>query len=261
MPVNIASNFGGWVGRTIGPRLAASRKARRNIEMVFPDKNDQDVQKILNGMWENLGRLMMEYPHLKKIAQNKTEIIGAENLKNADNGSIMVSAHMANWEVVPPALFLQEDFLGTPIYRAPNNPISDYLLKKMRSLDGRINSIPKSQSGTRNIVKVLKDKGHIGMVIDQKYNEGIKSDFLGHPAMTSDVFAQLALKFNVPIIPVQIERISDCNFRLTVHPPLDIKNKKPPEIVDDVHGIMKNWIFNTPEDWLWLHNRWKNKSK
>ena len=261
LPVGIASNFGGWIGKTIGPRLAASRKARRNIEKVMTDKSASEVQEILEGMWENLGRVMMEYAHLKSIAKNHTEIIGAQNLAGSENGSIMVSAHMANWEVVPPALLLQQDFLGTPIYRPPNNPFSDYLLKKMRSLGNKINSIPKSQTGTRNIVKVLKNNGHIGMVIDQKYNEGIEVDFMGRSAMTSDVFAQLAIKFEIPIIPIQIERVKGCNFRITIHPHMDIANKEPTDIVNDSHDMLKDWIFQKPDEWLWLHNRWKNKKK
>ncbi len=261
MPMSVSSNFGGWIGRAIGPRLAASRKAKRNIEMVFPDKSNDEVIKIVTGMWDNLGRVMMEYAHLKNISINRTEIVGIENIKNLQTGSLLVSAHMANWEVVPPALYLQQNFLGTPIYRAPNNPFSDHLLKKMRSINGRIDSIPKSQSGTRNIVKVLKNNGHIGMVIDQKYNEGIVVDFLGHPAMTSDVFAQLSLKYDVPILPIQIERLKGCHFRLTIHPPMKTINKTAKEIVSDSHILLKNWIDKNPEQWLWLHNRWKNKNK
>ena len=168
---------------------------------------------------------------------------------------------MANWEIVPPTLLFQGNLPATPVYRAPNNPFSDYLLKKARSINGRIDSIPKSKSGTRNIVKLLKNKGHVGLVIDQKYNEGIEVDFMGHPAMTSDAFAQLTQKFKTPLIAVKVERLENCKFRVTVFPHINIKDKTSEQIVEASHTMMKEWIFENPEHWLWLHNRWKNKNK
>lgn len=260
LPVQMASNFGGFIGRTIGKRLAASRKARRNAKMVFPQKSDAEINNIIIGMWDNLGRVMMEYAHLKQIVKHYVDFKGAQNL-DMTKGGIIISAHLANWEIVPPFLYThynQNSFV--PIYRAPNNPYSDYILKKLRSFNGKLDSIPKSKSGTRKIVDSIHNGKQIGMIIDQKYNEGIEVDFLGTLAMTSPIFAQLALKYNCPIIPAHVVRTKGANFTLNLLPPMDIENKTAKQIVKESHLILKQWIEENPEQWLWLHNRW-NKTK
>jgi KDO2-lipid IV(A) lauroyltransferase len=257
LPVDWASALGGFLGRAIGPRLAASRKAMTNINIALPDKNDAEVQEIITGMWENLGRVMMEYPHLRKIAKERTEIIGADKIKNIKNQpAILIAAHLGNWECCPPTLHTKLDGVFTPIYRAPNNPVSDWLLNKMRSLNGEIKTIPKSRTGTRNIVKAMQENNFIGLLIDQKYNEGEAVNFFGRPAMTSPIFAQLAQKFDCPLIPLRIERLKGCNFRITAGEAMDTRDKMPVEIIEEAHRLFENWIEERPEQWLWLHRRW-----
>jgi KDO2-lipid IV(A) lauroyltransferase len=258
MPVTWASGFGGWIGRTIGPRLAASRKAMANISKIYPDKTKEEKQKILNGMWDNLGRVIMEYPHLKTIGRDRTEIVNIEDIKSyIGKAVIFISGHFGNWECCPPAILLQLNYFPHPIYRAPNNPFSDWLLRKARQVGGKLSPIPKSKAGMRSMVNVLKEGNGIGLVIDQKYNEGIEVDFMGHPAMTSSVFAQLAQKFDCPIVPLHIERLNGPNFRITVLPPLKTNERSVIDIVKDSHIILEEWVHKNPEQWLWLHRRWK----
>lgn len=257
LPMDWTSNLGGWLGRTIGPRLAASRKAITNIEMALPDKSDLEIRDIIAGMWENLGRVMMEYAHLEKIGCERTEIIGLDILERyRGNPAIILSGHLANWECCPPALMLQGGFTASPIYRAPNNPASDKMLQYARTLAGQIKTIPKSRSGTRHIVQTMNDGTFIGMLIDQKYNEGVAVDFFGTPAMTSPIFAQLAQKFDCPIIPLRIERTKNCNFKITIHEPLEVKDKSPEDLIGEFNAQLEQWIKERPEQWLWLHRRW-----
>ena len=257
LPASWASNFGGWLGRSIGPRLAASRKARTNIKMALPDKTDEEISLIIAGMWDNLGRVMMEYPHLTHIGSYNTEIVGLEILENyRDKPAILISGHLANWECCPPALFLQKNFRASPIYRAPNNPFSDQMLQYTRTLGGKIKTIPKSRSGTRHIVKALNDNMFVGMLLDQKYNEGIAVNFFNEPAMTSPIFVQLAQKFNCPVIPLRIERTQGCNFKITIEEPLEVKDKEAEKIISEFNTLLEKWIKEKPSQWLWLHRRW-----
>lgn len=260
LPAPMASNFGGWIGRNIGPRLSASRKAVNNIKSVLPDTTDEQTQKIVSGMWDNLGRVMMEYPHLKHISKNQTEIVGKEILEqHKDQAAIFFTAHLANWEVCPPSVYQQLGFTIHSIYRAPNNPLTGALLERARSIGGNIENIPKSRTGTRNIVKALQENKRIGILIDQKYNEGIAADFMGRPAMTSPAFVQLAQKFNCPLIPLRIERIKNTNFRVTILPPLDVQNKTIEDAMTECHTMLEGWIKERPSEWLWLHRRWDSK--
>lgn len=265
LPVHWASNMGGWIGRTVGVRLAASRKALTNIRNAFPDKTDAQAHEILRGMWDNLGRTMMEYPHLAHIGRDRTEIIGKEILdKYKDSPAILFTAHMANWEVCPIAALTQENFKVTSVYRAPNNPFSDKMLLRARTLNGQLQTIPKSRGGTRELVKALQNNVHIGMLIDQKYNEGIEADFFNQPAMTSPAFVQLAQKFECPLIPLKIERLENARFRMTIFDPLEIKGRAVDDIVAQAHGLLESWISDRPSEWLWLHRRWntvKNANK
>lgn len=254
MPLSWASNIGGFLGRSIGPHLAASRKALRNIQNALPDA---DHQPILKGMWDNLGRTFAEYPHLKTLAKNHTEIIGAEHLQESkDSASIIFAAHLGNWEICPLAAALQCDYPAHSIYRAPNNPLADKVLMKCRNLGGLLQPIPKSKSGTRQIVKRLSNNEHLGFLIDQKYNEGVPVDFFHAPAMTSPAYVQLAQKFNCPLIPAQIERIKGAKFKVTIHPPIRTKGVSEAEILRQTHDLLQNWIKQRPEQWLWLHRRW-----
>lgn len=259
LPVTWASNFGGFVGRCVGPRLAASRKAVHNISSSFPDKPATEIEKIVIGMWDNLGRVMMEYAHLPHIGRDRTEIIGAEILERYKNSpTILFSAHLANWEVCPIAAMTQYGFKVSSVYRAPNNPISDKMLHHARSLKNTLQTIRKSKTGTRHLVKALNENAHIGILIDQKYNEGIAADFFGRSAMTSPAFVQLAQKFNCPLIPLKIERLKGANFRMTILPPLDIADKSIEDAVEESHTLLEGWISARPEQWLWLHRRWEN---
>lgn len=258
LPPIWASNLGGWLGRHIGTKMGASHKARKNIQMVFPDKTNQEIESIIHGMWDNLGRVIMEYPHIKTIAKNHTEIIGVEIFKKyAHQSPIFISAHLGNWEVCPPAFWLQTGIKVNPVYRAPNNPFVDKMLNKIRTVDGALTPIPKSRSGTRHMLKTLQNHEGIGLLIDQKFNEGVKANFFGHPAMTSEHFIRLSQKLNCPIIPLQIERINGIDFRITISEPIHMTPEtSTSDTLADIHTILEKWISQHPEQWLWLHRRW-----
>ncbi len=254
--LNTASALGGWLGRTIGPRLAASRKALSNIAQAFPGKDAQAHQKILCQMWDNLGRVMAEYPHIKLITAHHVTYEGLDHLENLESTAVLFSAHLANWEIISPALNAKLSNTMRSLYREPNNPYSRILLEKARETGGHIDNIPKSKTGVRDMVRVLKEGGRLGVLIDQKYNQGEAVPFFDRPAMTSPAFVQLVQKFSCPLIPVQIERTQGPHFKMTVHPPLKIDEKNEYEAIEAAHHLLEAWIRQHPGQWLWLHRRW-----
>lgn len=256
-----ASNLGGWIGKTIGPKLAASRKAINNIKLSLPKLDDNEVNLAIKGMWENLGRIMAEYPHLEYLAKNNTTIIGAEILKKHKN-CIIVGMHIGNWEIPPVTLFAKLKYTADMVYRPPNNPVADRLLMKARTLNGQIPSHAKSKQGTRTLVKSLINGNSIGILIDQKYNEGIEVDFFNRPAMTSPAAIQLAQKYNTPLIIGKNARINNNDFVIEFIEYKGIYNsdgsaKEYKIILNEIHKEFENWIAKYPEQWLWLHRRWK----
>lgn len=258
-----ASNIGGYIGRMIGPRLAATRKAIKNIQDSFPDKSEQDCKKIAEDMWENLGRVMAEYPHLKTIAQNHLEIVGREHFEKIgkDGRCILIGCHAGNWEIYSFFFNYALKWPVSSVYREPNNPYTAALLEKCRHADDHKGAyIPKSSKGARDMVKVMQDSGKLGILIDQKYNKGLAVPFFGRPAMTSETFAVLAQKFDCPILPIRVERMNGCNYRVTIEPALEQAQGDIFETVRRAHTVLERWISEHPGQWLWLHRRWDSKS-
>jgi len=269
LPLNWASAFGGFLGRSIGPALGISNRARRNLAIAFPTITPAETERLVRAMWDNLGRTVMEYPLLKRIrVEGKdahVELIGSEYLsllKNDDKPGLFFSGHLANWEI--PAICVAK--LGlTPhlIYRSPNNPYVEKLFQRRHLKDSTL--IQKGAKGARIALKALLAGGHLGMLVDQKMNDGIAAPLFGHDAMTAPALAQLALKFDCPVIPIRVERLEGLSFRVTCYPPLEIKasDEKTADIqavTTEVNRILEGWIREQPAQWLWLHNRWPDNT-
>ena len=260
LPMEKASSLGGYLLSKAGPHLKGAKIAGRNLDRAFPEKTQDEKNIILNGMWNNLGRVIGEYPHLHHIWKN-AEVIGIEHLEAArDNGkaAILFSAHTANWEV--PILRQKTGLDLHIVYRKPNNRWVEKLLSHARSLGGA-GYIEKGAGGARAIVTLLRAGGVVGMLVDQKLNEGVAIPFFGHDAMTAPAIAHFALKFGCPLYPFRVERIVGCRFRLTAFPPLPVivtggKDADVKLILTDINMLLESWIREKPEQWLWVHRRW-----
>ena len=177
----------------------------------------------------------------------------------SDTGGILFSAHLGNWEILPLAAG-RSGITLTQIYRAANNPFVDRLMRDVRApLGGRFTT--KGATGARELVAALGRGEHLAMLVDQKMNDGIAAPFFGRDAMTAPALAQLALKFDCPVVPARVERIAGARFRLTAYPPLDIartgdRAADVAETMRRVNAIVEDWIRDRPEQWLWLHHRW-----
>ncbi len=266
LPVDWASGFGGWLARTVGPRLRVTQRADRNLRRALPDLNNNDIAKVIRDMWDNLGRIVGEMPHLEKIADRtrggRIEIIGEEfinAIRKNDSACIFFSGHLANWEVFGPAA----KSVGLPytqVYRAANNPFVDAMLRRIRNFD-QDNSVPKGPKGARAVVAAVKAGRRLAMLVDQKMNNGIAVPFFGHDAMTAPALADLSLRYDCPAIPVRIERVAGCHFRVHIHPPLTPpstgdRKKDTAAMMLAVNNQLEDWIRDRPGQWLWLHNRW-----
>lgn len=266
LPPASASNIGGWLGQTVGMRLAANRKARRHIQLAFPgiDKNEENA--IIKGMWNHLGRVIAEYPHLEKLSRDHTQIIYKGQTKKLTQDQvpmIFFGGHIGNWEVNCAATLTQMKRPATLTYRAPNNPWTAKILNKARTLNNRLKAYPKSRESGRHLIKTLKNNGTIGILIDQKYNEGVSVPFFNHDAMTNPVFVQLCQKFNCPLVPIRNERIKGSTFTLTIYPPIrtindDGEARPVNDVILEANKLIESWIEERPEQWIWMHRRWKS---
>jgi Kdo2-lipid IVA lauroyltransferase/acyltransferase len=271
LPVAWASALGGAVLRAVGPRLSVSRRARRNIALAFPEMDGAAHDAILTQAWDNLGRTSAEYPHLAQILRRRVEVSGAEHvLSLRDDGEpgICITAHCANWEIVR----LSVERIGlttTTVYRRPNNPFVDALIRRTRRADeGRL--VPKGPAGAKALLATLRQGGHLGLVIDQKMNDGLPAPFFGRPAMTATAAAELALRYDCPVLPVHAERLPGARFRLVVEPPFRVVKRAsdaPSNTSEDrrqalidgmtqMNAVVESWVRARPGEWLWQHKRW-----
>jgi len=266
LPLDRASALGGWLGRTVGPRLAVTRIARRNLARAFPERTPAEIEAIVRGMWDHLGRVVGEYPHLGEFDlyanDGRVEVIGAElidQVRDDGVGGILFSAHLGNWEI----LSLVATQNGVPlvhIYRAPNNPLIEDLIRRLRAPIGGVHH-GKGRGGAKELIKALKRGEHLAMLVDQKLNDGIPVPFFGRDAMTAPALAKLALKFRCPVLPFWIERLEGAHFRLTVLPPMTLpdtgdRHADTQSLMGDVNALIEGWIRARPEQWLWVHRRW-----
>ncbi len=260
-----ASNLGGFLGRTLGPRLPVNERARRNLRLAMPELSGARVCEIIRGMWDNLGRVLAEYPHLGAIADPKSGRIVLENMERVQDlrdrpaAAILCSAHMANWEVLP-VVAATNGIDMTVIVREPNNPLVRDTLERMRGVAGG-SRVPKGDAGAKQSLMALRDDRVLGLLFDQKLNRGLSIPFFGVEAMTAAAPAQLALRYRCPLIPVRVERLGPARFRLTGHDPLTHpksgdKRRDMEIMMRELNEILEDWIRARPEQWLWLHRRW-----
>lgn len=256
----------GGLGR-IGGRFFTrkNQKALQQLRAAFPRKSDEELQRILTDMWENLGRYVGEFPHIARLSREafmaRAEIIGKEHIEAAEalgKGVLLFSAHMGNWELGAKAGWA----LGKPfaiVYRPLNNPYTDKATTAHRN-HYQVQGLPKGAKGNRQLLRLLKAKGRIAVLIDQKFSGGTPVPFFGTPAPTSLAVAELALRFGAPIVPCQVERLADkTRFRITFHPPIVANAEKdtPLSLMEQLHHMLETWISARPEQWFWLHKRWE----
>lgn len=264
LPVDYASAFGGWVARMIGGRLGVSKRAAKHLEIAFPGMPAKQKKVIVRDMWDNLGRVIGEYPHLAYIGANRVTVVNEGVIKDvlsSGRGGIFVSAHIGNWETHVPGMLARYGIAACLTYRHLNNPYADNLLKKFRTLNGKIKAYPKARESGKQLIMEIKNKNFLAILVDQKYNEGIPAPFFGRLAMTNPVFAQLAQKYECPLVMVRCKRLKGAHFEITARDPLklvdDSGNQLPVvDVVTEANRIMEEWIKDSPGQWLWLHRRW-----
>lgn len=266
LPFTTSSNIGGTLARIIGPKLGVNKIAMHNITIAMPELSEQERKKIIYDMWDNLGRVAAEYAHIGSMTEKEfyeiASVSGIENIERAkqkNKSIIFVSAHLSNWEFAPKMVHL-EGFGISLVYRMANNPYVNDVICSTRNHYQK-EGIPKGKKGAKLLIKAIENGDNIGMLLDQKMNDGIAVPFFGIPAMTAPAIASLALKYECPIVPVKVERFDRTKFKVTALPALKIIKTDNNEqdvlnIMTDINIMIEQWIRQNPQQWFWVHKRW-----
>jgi Kdo2-lipid IVA lauroyltransferase/acyltransferase len=265
LPIDVASAVGGALARHIGPRLGISTRTRRSLSAALPELSAAEIERVLRGMWDNLGRVAAEYPHLRQIGVfapgGRVETAGLEHLDRAIAAGrpvIVFGGHLGNWEIAALAAG-QYGIDVAQIYRAANNPLVDRMVARFRGTGSEF--IPKGAVASRRALAALRRGAHLTLLVDQKLNDGIPVPFFGREAMTAPALALLALHFDCAVLPARVERLQGAHFRLTIHPPLPLprsgqRTADVAALMGAVNRTLESWIRERPEQWFWLHRRW-----
>jgi len=265
LPLDTASALGGWIGRTMGPWIGGGAHSLRNIQRSFPDLPAAAHRRILREAWDNFGRTLAEYVHLptlKREWDQRVEMIGGEHLAAlAGDGrpGITITGHLGNWELAALACHLHGLEL-TFVFRRPNNPYAARRLAAARAVLGGT-MVPKGKQAARGLMTAMRSGGHVGLLVDQKLNQGIPVPFLGRDAMTGTVMADLALKFDAPVVPIRVTRLGGARFRVEAFPPLPLVRTGSPQAdvaaaMGRVNALLEDWVREAPGQWHWQHRRW-----
>jgi KDO2-lipid IV(A) lauroyltransferase len=262
------------VARLIGPRLREQRIGRANLTAAFPEKSPEEIEAILAGVWDNLGRVGAEFAHIDHIwdydesdpdphgriqISPRTHFL-FHQLRLDNKPALIFASHLANWEL--PALAAVAHGLEAAIlYRRPNSASADRAIQKIRQVNmGTL--IPAGRDAPLRLAQALQAGQHVAMLVDQYLTGGVEVTFFGRKTRANPMLARLLRQIECPVHGTRIIRLPDGRFQAEL-------TEEIPPVRDaagriDVQGttqavtnVVEGWIREHPEQWLWLHRRWR----
>ena len=258
LPYKFSSYFCGTLMYLIAPLTSYNNRVKKHLKIVFPNKSRKEINKITLQHWFMLGQTIGEMPHINNLIKlGNLETEGLERIKKGP--AILVGAHMGNWEF----LLRVGDLAGRRagyVFR----PINNWILNKIqiyRNKDANADFYRKGRLAAIGMASKLKNGEVVGLTGDQLLREGIMVPFFGIKTPTPQAAAVMALKWNVPIFMVRVERFKGIKFKLCVEDKLKFpkyldKDKATYEITRLISKRIEEWIIDRPEQWLWAHRRW-----
>ena len=259
--LKISTFIGGKIGKFLGPFFRSKKIISSNIKRALPNSNSDEIKKISDSMWSNYGKILSEYMFLKKLRSSKNVTIEGKDILDQiikdDKPVIFVSGHFSNFELMAMQIDKLELKIAA-IYRPLNNFFLNHVMEKIRKKYISKNQIKKGMGGLKELIKLNKNGFSTALMIDQRLSQGIKSNFFDTEAFTTTIPAQLIKKFNIPIVPIFIERREALKFRMKVYEPINFSDNETIESITlQLNKILEEMILKNPDHWIWTHNRWK----
>jgi Kdo2-lipid IVA lauroyltransferase/acyltransferase len=261
------ANFAGWLMRSIGPLFRENRIARAQLTAAFPEK-------LLRGVWDNLGRMGAEFAHLDRLwdfdPENPTrrgrielaepDIERFRKILYDDKPALLFAAHLGNWEL--PAICAATYKLDSAVlYRRPNiKRLNEWITETRAANMGEL--ISAGLDAPMKLSQALERGAHVGMLVDQYYVRGVEVTFFGRRTNANPLMARLARHFNCPIHGARMIRLPDNRFRAELTEEIEPARDAQGEIdiagtMQVIMNVIEGWVREHPEQWLWLHRRWR----
>jgi KDO2-lipid IV(A) lauroyltransferase len=244
-----------------------------NLAAAFPDKSVAEIDAILDGAWDNLGRVAAEFAHLDRrwfgyiqrqdparYESSQQTIDIARRLRDDGKPALIFAAHLANWEL-PAIVAVAHGIDSAVLYRRPNITAVGEAVQKIRGVSmGTL--IPTDFDAGFKISAALERGAHVGMLVDQYYVKGVDVTFFGRRTKANPLIARLARHVDCPIHGVRIIRLPGHRFRAEITEaitvPRDADGKADIQgTMQAITAVVEGWVREHPEQWLWLHRRWR----
>ncbi|MEL6968254.1 MAG: lipid A biosynthesis lauroyl acyltransferase [Pseudomonadota bacterium] len=258
---------------TLAPLLPRTRLAKENLRLAFPEKSEKEIAILARGVWENVGKAIAEYVFLDELFDydvnnpnaGRVEVVGVDQFKailENDKPAIIFTGHTGNWEILPVAAS-SYGLEVTALFRPPNNRfLADHLLKARTTDKGHL--VPSRAGAAWALAGVLAGGKSVGLLADQALAGGVPIEFFGRKAFGNPLAARMARQFDCNIHPARCVRLSGGRYRLELLPPINIPKTADGKVdvaatTQSINAVIEGWVRENPEQWLWLHDRWKMK--
>jgi KDO2-lipid IV(A) lauroyltransferase len=271
LPAQSAINLLAAAARRIGPYLGRNRVALANLAQAMPELTEAERAAIASDMWDNMARLAGEYVFLDEIFdydperhnEGRVEVDGRalfERLREVKRPRIFFTAHLGNFELLP----IAAQTFGlevTAMFRPPNNPyVAERILSARTTAMGHL--VPSKAGAAITLARILEQGGNVGVLVDQKFINGLDTTFFGLPCLTSPLVARLARQFDCDIHPAHCIRLPGGRYRLTLEEamekPLDASGRIDAQaLTQALNDKVEAWVRANPGQWMWFHRRWQ----
>jgi KDO2-lipid IV(A) lauroyltransferase len=264
LPVERASELGAALGRRLGPRLKKHRHVLANLAVALADRAPEERAAIARESWANAFRMLAELPHLSDLVAGRSgavEVVDPFGVRAALRGrpAIFVTAHLGNWNLTPVAA-ARAGIPTTVIYRAQTNPRIEALFVRARAeLPWRHLEVEKA---ARGMLQELDAGRSVGLLPDQRFEDGVLVPFFGRPAPTPVAPARIAVQRKLPFVAARVVRLEGCRFEIRVEPPLEPDSairdarERAYALTAALNRLFEGWIREHPEQWLCAKRRW-----
>jgi KDO2-lipid IV(A) lauroyltransferase len=271
-PIKTANLFG-RILRAIGPLTREQKIGRANLTAAFPEKSREEIETILTGVWDNLGRLGAEFAHLDHVWQHdpahpedsrieippRTHELFAQ-LRLDGKPALIFASHLGNWEL-PAVAAVAHGLDATILFRRPNSQSANRIIEELRAVKmGTL--IPAGRDAPLRLAEALQNGQHVAMLVDQYLTNGVEVTFFGRKTKANPMLARLLRQVDCPIHGVRIIRLPGHRFRAElseeVQPVRDASGQIDIQgTTQAVASVVEGWIREYPDQWLWLHRRWR----
>ena len=272
MDFDRTADFAARVMRRMGPWLRGHRTARANLIAAYPEKSAAEIDRILAGMWENLGRLGVEYANLDRLCAADPRLESSRvflapgtlekvlHMRDDGKPAVLFTAHLANYEVGA-ITSTRQGLQMAVLYRRPNiGPVAERIVRMRADSMGHV--IAAGPDSVWRIRDALKRGLHVAMLVDQHFAQGVDVSFFGRLCKVNPMPARFAQMFDCPVFGARSIRLPGNRIRFEFTDELKLPRGAAGKIdvqaaMQMITSMIEAWVREQPEQWMWLHRRWR----